>query len=189
MRLGLDISTTRIGFAVLDDEENILYSKDYKMDSSFSLEQRASMVYDKLLEIKTLYPKINQIYVEEPIILYKGGAGQAKTVAILQRFNGMVCYATYNLWGIQPFMCNAVSSRSRLGIKIVKKRGSKPRERKQPIIDFIQERYQNTKTPFIYDLTPKGNYKPGTDDRIDAIVVALAGPILMKEASKKLTKK
>jgi hypothetical protein len=31
---------------------------------------------------------------------------------------------------------------------------------------------------FKYELTHKGNPRPGTDDRADAIVVAIAGPML-----------
>ena len=43
------------------------------------------------------------------------------------------------------------------------------------IIEHISNRFPDQ---FKYSLTVHGNPKPGTDDRADAIVVALAGPIL-----------
>jgi hypothetical protein len=59
-----------------------------------------------------------------------------------------------------------------MGIKLPRTKG---KDTKRIVIDFIEERYKNTKTPFLYERTIHQNPKPGTDDRADAIVVALAG--------------
>jgi hypothetical protein len=48
-------------------------------------------------------------------------------------------------------------------------------EIKKIVIDWVQNKYKNSSTPFDYKTTPQGNPVPGTDDRADAIVVALAG--------------
>jgi hypothetical protein len=180
MILGLDVSTTCVGIAIVDESENIVISEAVKLSSKDSLEKRAFQIQQRIADLADQY-NIERVFVEQPIILFKGG-GAAKSTAVLQRFNGMICFAVFSLFGFEPTMVNAVSARNKLGIKIVKKRGSKKNDRKQPIIDFICEKYKNTPTPFTYNLTPKGNFQPTTDDRADSIVVALAGPLLNKKS-------
>jgi len=185
MYLGLDVSTIKTGVAVLNEKEEILYNEVIKLNPEDALTKRAEIVEEELEKIWKLFPTISKVFVEEPIILFKGGSS-AKTVAKLQCFNGMICYVVYRVFRGNPIMINAVSARSVLGIKILKKRGTKQRDRKQPIIDFIENKYHSSNTPFIYEKTKGGSYKPGTDDKCDAIVIALAGSILKKESVDKV---
>lgn len=172
MILGLDISTVAIGIAVLDNEQ-IVVTEVLKLNSDLTLEQRAVIFEDKMKEIYDLY-SIDQIFIEKPIVLFKGGS-HALTVALLQTFNGMCRFVTYKTFNKIPILISATSARSCLGIKIVKGR-KKKKDKKQPIIDYVVDRYKNTSTPFLYKLTPKGNFAPTTDDRADSIVLALSGP-------------
>ena len=41
MILGLDVSTTRIGWAIIDDNQSLIDSSFYKTDKKMSLEERA----------------------------------------------------------------------------------------------------------------------------------------------------
>lgn len=171
--LGLDVSTTKVGIAITNDTEEILFNDVIKYKKDLTLETKASILQDELERLSKEYD-ITNVFVEQPLISFKGG-GQAFTTAILQRFNGMTCYACHLVFGEPPKLIDAIKARSTLGIKIVKKRGKTPHQRKQPIINFITEKYTNTSTPFLYELTHKGNPKPGTDDKADALVMALAG--------------
>src|SRR5210317_84980 len=109
MKLGLDISTRKVGVAITDCDDNLIYSNVYILKSSLTLEERASIIKEELLFFKVNYP-IGEIYVEDALIM----SINAKTVAILQRFNGMICYLAYEVFNIQPFMVNVSSARSRL---------------------------------------------------------------------------
>ena len=46
---------------------------------------------------------------------------------------------------------------------------------KRYIIEHVENKFDGQ---FKYNMTHKGNPQPGTDDRADALVVALAGPLL-----------
>ena len=169
MILGLDISTSKVGLAILNEKEEIILSEFLKLNSKDSLERRAQVFHKHIYHL-TMGEKIDAIYVEEPFVSFQGGSN-AKTVAILQRFNGMCCYAIYHFTGIIPTLLNANSVRSQLGIKIPRGKKNK-REKKKPIIDFVLNKYPE----FRIEYTKQGNPAPGTDDKCDAICLALAGP-------------
>tara|TARA_B100000131_G_scaffold309571_1_gene340240 strand:- start:972 stop:1319 length:348 start_codon:yes stop_codon:yes gene_type:complete len=107
------------------------------------------------------------VFVEQPALMFRGGKTTAQTMAKLQRFNGMCCYIVYSVFDMVPTMINPRSARSKLGIKVPKGADSK-----KVIIEWVKNRY---KEKFVFELTHHGNPRPGTDDRADAIIVALAG--------------
>lgn len=172
MILGLDISTRCTGIAITQNEK-ILLSEAIKLDKIEHLEEKALYLKQRLKEINKDY-KIEKIFIEQPIVLFKGG-GQAKTTALLQSFNGMMRMVVIDVFGFSAELINSVKARSTLGIKIPKGKKNK-HQKKQPIIDFIKQKYGNN---FLYELTHRGNFKPGTDDRADALVLCLAGPQLI----------
>ena len=170
--LGLDISSSKIGIALLDDEQ-ILISDVLKFKSSQSLEERAVLFERRMRAIDT-HHVVFDVYVEQPAIMFRGGKTTAFTMATLQRFNGMCCYALSQIFEMEASLINPNSARSVLGIKVPRKVPSK--EKKKAIIENISDRFGDQ---FQYNLTKHGNPQPGTDDRADALVVALAGPLLL----------
>jgi Holliday junction resolvasome RuvABC endonuclease subunit len=165
--LGLDISSSKIGIAVVDRDKKIITSDVIKLRSDSSLEQRALMLENKLIALKKHY-LIESINVEEPFIAFGGGKTTAQTMAILQRFNGMCCYTVYKVFEKEPKMVSVRSARSKLGIKIPK--GTAQKDSKKFIIEYVSKNHPE----FQYNLTVHGNPQPGTDDRADAIVIALS---------------
>jgi Holliday junction resolvasome RuvABC endonuclease subunit len=165
--LGLDVSSSKIGIAVLDKDKKILTSEVIKLKSEDSLETRALMLENKLEKLKKYY-FIDDVYVEEPFIAFGGGKTTAQTMATLQRFNGMCCYSIYRVFEKEPRMVQVRSARSKLGIKIPK--GTAQKDSKKFIIEYVTKNHPE----FQYNLTAHGNPQPGTDDRADAIVIALS---------------
>jgi uncharacterized protein Veg len=98
---------------------------------------------------------------------FSGGKTTAVTMAKLQRFNGMCCYAIYDLYGFAGSLIQANKARGLVELKI--KRGDKT---KLKVIEWVKEKYPKD---FIVEYTRHGNPKPGTDDKADAIVIANAG--------------
>jgi hypothetical protein len=90
-------------------------------------------------------------------------------MAKLQRFNGMCSYSAFRIFEKNANMVNVRSARSKLGIKIPK--GLKEKEVKNTIIEWVSTKFDT----FKYDMTVHGNPLPGTDDRADAVVIALYG--------------
>ena len=166
MILGIDVSTSKIGYCVLDENQNLLevHFKKLKQDT---LEQKASDFFcDEMQAIKRKY-RITEIRIEEPFTMFSGGRTTAGTMSKLQRFNGMICILAYRCFRLVPTLVSSRSARSKCGIKI--KRGE---DTKKKIIEWVEQKYPKQ---FIVEYTRHGNPKPGTDDMADSIVVALSG--------------
>ncbi len=166
--LGVDISTSKIGIAVLNSDKRIIVSEVIKFKDTNTLEEKAQLFENKLNKL-TRYYHISDIFIEEPFIAFGGGKTTAQTMAKLQRFNGMCSYTVFKVFEQQANMVNVRSARSKLGIKIPK--GIKEKEVKNTIIEWVSSNFDS----FKYEMTVHGNPLPGTDDRADAVVIALYG--------------
>lgn len=172
MILATDISTSKIGLVILSYNKDIVYTDSIVFDKDISLEERATIFYNKLQYINNNYT-IDKIVIEEPFKAMFGGGSSADTIGLLNCFNGMCRYCIYIVFNKIPILVNVRKARKNLGIK--EKKGIKSKDKKKIIIDFIVEYYKNSNTPYEYELTKQGNPKIGTDDICDAIVCALYG--------------
>ena len=167
--LGLDISTTRIGIAVLDSSDNLIYSDLIKFKSELPLEDRAAIFESIMRKVEKKYNPL-YVFVEAPAINFRSGS-TAHVMAKLQRFNGMCSYACREVFKENPELIDVRRARKALGIKIPRGKGTKSLAKKV-VIDYVKVLYEDN---FSYNLTYKGNPQPGTDDRADAVVIALGG--------------
>ena len=166
--LGLDISTTKIGIAVLDGDDKLVHSDLIKFKSDLPLEDRAAIFESIMRKIEKKYSPI-YVFVEKPAINFRSGS-TAHVMAKLQRFNGMCSYACSKVFKENPELIDVRSARRTLGIKIPRGKGMKS-QAKRVVIEYVEKQYKD----FKYSLTYKGNPQPGTDDRADAVVIALGG--------------
>ena len=165
MILGLDVSTTRIGWAIIDEKQELIDSDFFKTDKKMSLEERAVEVRKNIIDpIMALYD-IKEMRIEEPFMMFSGGKTTARTMSSLQRFNGMVSLVAHLALGRPATLVGATTARSRCGIKVP--RGTKA---KQMVMMWCASKYDK----FIMEYTRHGNPKPGLDDEADAIIVALS---------------
>lgn len=171
MILGLDISTSKIGYCVLDENKNIIANEFMKL-KPLQLEDRAEIFYEFLCVLNKKH-NIEHVFIEEPFSMFGGGRTTAKTMAKLQRFNGMCSFSVRRIFGMNPVLIPANKARKSVGIKL--KRGD---DTKKKIIEWVETKYPND---FVYKLTNYGNPKPGTDDKADAVVIALAGMELLND--------
>ena len=165
MILGLDVSTTRIGWAVINDKQELVDSDFYKTDKKMGLEERAEDFLSNVLRPLSIVHKITEVRVEEPFPMFSGGKTTARTMSSLQRFNGMISLLVLQMFDKSPTMVGATTARSRCGIKVP--RGTKA---KVVVLDWVDNKFDK----FIMEHTRHGNPKPGLDDEADAIVVALS---------------
>ena len=172
MILGLDISTSRIGYSIIDHDENLIDYGEIKLNPKDSLEIRADLFYSIMEQLKENHD-IKHVFIEQPFIAFSGGKTTAVTMAKLQRFNGMCSYCVRLLFGFPATLIQANKARGLVGLKV--KRGEKT---KLKVIEWVEEKYPEG---FIVEYTRHGNPKPGTDDKADAIVIANAGLKLNQE--------
>jgi len=165
MILGLDISTSKIGYCILNDKEEIIANEVIKL-KPLQLEDRAEIFYE-FLSVLSRKHTLNHVFIEEPFTMFGGGRTTAGTMAKLQRFNGMCSFAVRRVLKINPELIPANKARKSVGLKI-----NRGEDTKKKIIEWVETKYPKD---FVYELTSYGNPKPGTDDKADAVIIALAG--------------
>lgn len=170
--LGLDISTSVVGIAILDKDKKLIFYNGIKFKANMDLETRAEFLQNTIQVLDAQW-RIDHVFVEQPFIAFSGGKTTAVTMSKLQRFNGMCCYGVYSIFGNSPTLIQANKARGLVGIKV--KRGQKA---KPVVLEWVKEEY---KDDFTHEMTKFGNPKPSTYDMADAIVVARAGIELLNE--------
>ena len=84
----------------------------------------------------------------------------------------MCSFAVRRIFKVNPILIPANKARGLVGLKI--KRGE---DTKRKIIEWVEKKYPKD---FIVEFTNYGNPRPGTDDKADSVVIALAGLELKK---------
>tara|TARA_Y100001938_G_scaffold146136_2_gene224376 strand:+ start:7542 stop:8105 length:564 start_codon:yes stop_codon:yes gene_type:complete len=180
MILGIDISTSITGFAIVADNQLVFYDsidlRKYK-----NIFDKTIAMKEKLLDIYEMYQcnnddvaagygaseyPIEHIYIEQSLHMFMGGKSSAKTLSTLTRFNGIVSWLVFELFEIRPEFIGATSARKQAGIKVP--RGQKA---KQVVLQYLLD----NEPAFKIEYTKHGNPKPESYDRADAIVIAKAG--------------
>jgi len=184
MILGVDISTSITGFAIVTDNVLVYYDsidlRKYK-----GVFAKTIAMKEKLMDIYEMYQldnddrlvgdsefPIEHIYIEQSLHMFMGGKSSAKTLSTLTRFNGIVSWLLFELFEMEPQFIGASSARKRAGIKVP--RGEKA---KQVVLKYLLDNEPTFKIQY----TSKGNPKPESFDRADAIIIARAGDIIERE--------
>jgi len=174
MILGLDISTTTIGYTVMDNNEQLNMAGAIKLNS-----KNDQSLFDRLNKAMEIINAltgntIQHIAIEAPLVMFNRGGSSAQTIAKLNQFNGMISAAVYNTYSIEPIYYNVATARKLAlpGVKFPK--GS---NRKEIVLAEIMATYPDLAWP----LSPRATYDDGTPkpkaecgDIADSIVIALA---------------
>ena len=181
MILGVDVSTSITGFAIVADGV-LVYYDSIDLRKHKNIFDKTIAIKEKILDLYEMYQlnnddspsagwgdsrfPIEHIYVEQPFTFFNSGGSSAKTMAALQRFNGIVSWLLYEVFEIEPKFIGATSARKIVGIKVP--RGQKA---KQVVLQHLLD----TEPAFHVDYTKHGNPKPCCYDQADAIIIAKAG--------------
>jgi hypothetical protein len=185
MILGIDISTSICGFAVVSNGR-LLYYNHVDLRKHKGIIAKANVFKAKIDALFEAYQTagehanlgfadypIERIYIEQPFTFFNSGGSSAKTMATLQKFNGIASWIVYEMFDIEPQYVTAMQARKLCGIKIPK--GQKA---KKVVLDHLLE----TEAAFTIEYTRHGNPTAESYDRADAIVVAKAGCMIENES-------
>ena len=174
MILGLDISTTMVGVAGINNKLLTL-SENWDLSKIEDPYEKIELVGANLHALRAEHD-IEQVYIETALKKFVPGRSRADTIIKLAKFNGVVSWLCYESFDIPPVYINVNTARSLYGLSFP--RGTKGPSRKKMVIEAVIEK---EKTAFRYEMARGGkNFKRGTDDRADAIVIARAGEFLLK---------
>lgn len=179
MILGVDISTSITGFAIIADGQ-LVYYDSIDMRKYKGIFEKTMVIKEKILDLYETYQfdsepgvtigdsnyPIEHIYIEQSLHMFMGGKSSAKTLSTLTRFNGIVSWILFEIFEIEPKFIGASSARKLAGIKVP--RGQKA---KQVVLQHLLD----NEAAFNIEYTKHGNPKPESYDRADAIVIAMAG--------------
>jgi hypothetical protein len=175
MILGLDISTSITGYAILDLSGKIqeIGSWDMRNKNLFpDLFSKSLFIKKSLHEMD--YP-IDHIYIEPALNMFMMGKSSSHTISTLIKFNGITSWMCFEEFGVQPQFIPAISARKKCGITI--KRGQKAKE-------IVMKYFLDNEPNFRVEYTKHGNPKPKYYDQADALVMARAGLTCLTENSK-----
>jgi Holliday junction resolvasome RuvABC endonuclease subunit len=170
--LGIDVSTSITGFAIVSNDGKIVLSEACDLRKYKDFFSKCLAIREHILDICDKHcallngQGIEHIYVEQPFTFFNSGGSSGKTMAALQRFNGVVSWMVYECFEIEPQYLGATQARKLVGIKVP--RGQKAKK-------VVMEHLLATDPDFKIEYTHRGNPKPQEFDRADAIVIARAG--------------
>ena len=165
--LGFDVSSSTIGYCVLDIDEakNITFVKAayLKPIKKGSIIERLADTREK---VKSIIEQIkpDEIAIED-IIQFMAGGSTAKTIITLTSFNRMIGLLSYDYLQRSPKMFSVMSIRHGLKKAVAEK--SLPKKEQLP---FILETLLNINFP--WELNNKGKIKIESYDKSDAMCCA-----------------
>jgi Holliday junction resolvasome RuvABC endonuclease subunit len=177
MILGLDISTSSTGWAVLDSTATLVEQSYIPLGKIKNTLQKTETVVCELKKIKEKY-NITNIFIEENLQMFRPGLSSAKVLITLARFNGMVTLLSHQTFDIDPEFLNVNSARKIVELKINKK--DKSKTTKEKVFEWVDNELNGTYDWPMKTLKSgprKGTIIPesGCYDIADAYVIALAG--------------
>jgi Holliday junction resolvasome RuvABC endonuclease subunit len=174
MILGLDISTTMVGVAVIDGV-HLVKSEAWDISKYETLFEKAEYIGAELHALGSEY-RIEHIFIETALKKFLPGRSRADTIIKLAKFNGIVSWICFESYNLDPTYINVNTARGLYGLSFP--RSTKGPQRKKMVIEAVIEK---EKTSFKYEMARGGkNFKRGTDDKADAVVIARTGEFLLK---------
>ena len=176
--LGLDISTSCIGFCLFNTEGSFVEIGCIPIDKVKNTYEKAQCFRNKLVELSSKYD-ITNICVEQNLQVFRPGLSSAKTLFSLAKFNGTVCFICFDTLGIEPFELNVNAARKLVGLKINRKSTDSTKDQ---VKDWVREKIVNiTKADYNWPRKQlksgpnKGNFRDLKTcyDMADAFVITL----------------
>lgn len=177
--LGLDISTTTVGIAILGRDGTLrhLGHVSPKGDTIF---EKADCVRHHFEEL-ALDLKIHRIFVEQNMMNFAAGKTSAQTMFSLAKFNGIISYVSRQVFVPRQVLdVNVSSARKAIGCKIDRK--DKSKSTKDKVFDFVKNAHPEL--PWITHVAKTGKSKgqvvfdKENGDRCDAWVICRGGQLL-----------
>ena len=175
--LGLDVSTSCVGVAVVDDHAGDGSIRPVLLDHvSFpskvkSLWEKAEILRDHLNTIRRTYV-IDRVVIEDAAKKFTSGRSSASTIAVCMRFNGMATYVSYITFGFDPEYIPPTTARKLCGLKMQQKKKCGKSHKHQTFDQIMASDLKGRIWPTKQRST---NIVDWAYDTVDAYVIAKAG--------------
>lgn len=175
--LGLDISTTTIGYAVVEsDDRSIVELGHISLKNVEGLFNKVDVAVPKIAGIIAGLA-ISKTYVEEAVQMFTTGMSSAQTIITLAKFNALVSYHVRNQLGDANLVwVKPNEARKTCGLVMTTKAKAGGKGQKEQAFDQLTAT-NGLLSHVKFELTKTGKQKPENYDRADAFVVAYHGAV------------
>lgn len=174
MILGLDVSTSCTGLAILDLKGKLISNESINISKTKNIYEKSQLIFEILMKLQEKF-EISEVYIEEALMNFKFGRTSAHTLSLLHKFNGMVSLMAFQLFSVEPEHINASTARKVNNIKkYLGKKTSHTKSTSASKIDVFEHLVSNEPL-FTWEETRNGTIKSEAYDRADAIMIAKAG--------------
>lgn len=179
MILSLDISTSITGWSIFsEDGQLVCYgawitkTKKLKSGTVFGdVFEKAEYIEKELKKLKEDFA-FSKIVVEDALVKANRGRSTAHVIALLIKFNSIISWQCYKIFGVQPEYIEARTARKRLGIKIPKEcRGKRKTKARKT---FLLESALARQPGLVVQWTRNGNPREEMFDIADSIILGMA---------------
>jgi len=108
--LGLDISTLTIGYSILDQNRSLLLCDFINLSKCKDVYEKIDSV-DKVFNDLKQQHSIDHIAIEDIMSKFVFGGSRISTIIALAKFNMLVTYRCYCIFGIKPEHINVLHAR------------------------------------------------------------------------------
>ena len=175
MILGLDISTSNVGWCILSSDGALISADAITFAKNANIFEKGEHVRRSLKDVKKEF-RIKSIFIEENLQAFRPGFSSAKTIVTLARFNGIVTFLSHEVFNLEPSFLNVNNARKTVGLKIDRKSSTNTKDQ---VLEFAKDKLPQFEWPMrtLKHGPRKGLVIPADCcyDIADAYVIALAG--------------
>lgn len=182
--LGLDISTTCVGVAVVSVSSGSLHIDalehiEFKgCETLWEKADHVELTLGQLLISDLNFKLVDRVYVEDAALRFTPGQSSAATLSTLLRFNGLVTYIARDVFGVEPEFIAAGHARKLCGMKM-QQRKKCGKSHKEQVFDYMMA---NDLKHITWPMKKRSsNVVDWSRDVTDAYVIARAGSVLYNQ--------
>lgn len=172
MFLGFDISTSIIGWSILDSQGELfrwgyvkMNKKSLEKNLFLKMDYALDLIFDSISDIKD---QITVWGVEEAAKKFTAGKSSAGIIFKCASFNFGISYGIYNFLEKEPIYIPPLTTRKLVGLKIP--RGLSPYDKKSTVVEWCIPRYPSIE----WGRTRTNKYSPWCFDVADSLVLTEA---------------
>ena len=162
--LGLDISTTCVGYAFTEDKK-ILEMGFIDIKKQTTHKEKAFYVLTCINE-SSYIDKVEKVYVEDNLSGFSGGRTSQQVIVKLAKFNAILCFMLEHVFDVEPNSINPMTARKNVFGK-ARVKGIKAKDYVKMKVEQMYDTSKWCKT------TARGNWDKRNIDAYDGLVMAL----------------
>ena len=163
-KIGLDASTTTVGFAFVDDK-NVIDIGFIPIDKQKTIRDKVQLTMDELTKLDP-FEEVDKIYIEDNLSGFSRGRTSQQTIIKLAKFNAVLTYCLEFAYGEIVEGVNPMTARKHLF--------GKARVKGKTAKEFVKEEINSLYNLEEYvKLTKTGLWDKRNMDSYDALVCAL----------------